>query len=119
MSLYMNSIDCGKIYNRLKTIQFMINFLRLFSFFIKGDYRNHASSLPWFVVAVFLLIPFAVQGQVVVQGTVTSVTGEELPGVNVILQNTTIGTVTDMDGNYSISLTDPDAVFVFSFIGYA
>ncbi|WP_201300927.1 TonB-dependent receptor [Sunxiuqinia indica] len=52
-----------------------------------------------------------------VSGTVTNVKGEILPGVTVIIQGTTNGTVTDFDGNYSLSSISSDATLVFSFIG--
>ncbi|MEX2336584.1 MAG: SusC/RagA family TonB-linked outer membrane protein [Fulvivirga sp.] len=45
--------------------------------------------------------------------------GNALPGVNIMEQATTNGTVTDIDGNYSLSVTNDDAVLIFSFIGYA
>ena len=55
--------------------------------------------------------------QITVTGTVTSATdGESLPGVTVQVQGTTQGTVTDMDGEYSLPVA-PDAVLIFSFIG--
>ncbi|MEQ9438864.1 MAG: SusC/RagA family TonB-linked outer membrane protein [Cyclobacteriaceae bacterium] len=54
-----------------------------------------------------------------VSGTVTSLDNNEtLPGVNVLLQGTSTGTVTDIDGNYRISVNSEDAVLLFSFIGY-
>ena len=54
-----------------------------------------------------------------ITGKVTDAqTGETLPGVYVIIQGTTIGTTTDANGNYSISVTDKNSVLVFSFIGY-
>lgn len=46
-----------------------------------------------------------------------SESNEPLPGVNVIIKNTTQGTVTDIDGNFSLEATPTD-VLVFSFIGY-
>ncbi len=53
-----------------------------------------------------------------VTGTVTSVDeGIGLPGVNVLIQGTTQGTTTDVDGNYSIRAT-PEATLIFSFVGY-
>lgn len=59
------------------------------------------------------------QQQIRVSGTVTDAsTGEAMPGVNVIVKGSTIGTVTDMNGKYSLNITDPDAVLVASFIGY-
>ena len=54
-----------------------------------------------------------------ITGSVTdSETGETLPGVNVLLKATTIGTVTDIDGNYRITIPDDGEVLVFSSIGY-
>lgn len=96
----------------------MINFIRLFSFFRKHDYHNHAPNLVWLVMGFFLLNPCVVFAQEVVQGKVTSTAGEALPGVNITIQNTTMGTVTDIDGNYTLTVSGPDAILVFSFIGY-
>ena len=53
-----------------------------------------------------------------VSGTVTSVDdGSTLPGVNVVVKGTTNGSVTDIDGNYKISVPEDGATLVFSFIG--
>ena len=41
-----------------------------------------------------------------------------LPGVNVLVQGTNIGTITDVEGNYRISVPADAAVLVFSFVGY-
>ena len=58
------------------------------------------------------------QQQIEVTGTVTEEeTGNPLPGVNIVIQGTTMGTTTDMDGNYSIEAPE-DATLVFSFVGY-
>jgi TonB-dependent starch-binding outer membrane protein SusC len=57
--------------------------------------------------------------QSVVTGTVTDArTGEYLPGVNIMIEGTMIGTITNMDGKYSITVDVPNPVLVFSFIGY-
>lgn len=53
-----------------------------------------------------------------VTGTVTTETGEPLPGVNVIEKGTTNGTTTDVNGRYSIMVPEGDVTLVFSFIGY-
>lgn len=45
--------------------------------------------------------------------------GEPIPGVSVIVKETSIGTVTDIDGNYELTLPDPRSQLVFSFIGFA
>lgn len=44
--------------------------------------------------------------------------GLVIPGVNVIENGSTNGTITDLDGNYSIKVTDENAVLKFKFIGY-
>ncbi len=53
-----------------------------------------------------------------VKGIVSDANGT-LPGVNVIIKGTTNGTVTDFDGNYLIENANPQAVLVFSMVGYA
>lgn len=53
-----------------------------------------------------------------VTGTVKSESGELLPGVTVFIDGTTTGTVTDIDGNYSISVP-AGSTLVFSYIGFA
>ncbi len=45
-------------------------------------------------------------------------TNESLPGVNIVIKGTQTGVVTDMDGNYSITVNSPDAILMFSSVGY-
>lgn len=61
----------------------------------------------------------AVYAQKTVQGTVTSKDdGQPIPGANVLIQGTTTGTVTDIDGKYTLNLADGQDVLHFSFVGY-
>ncbi|MCU0451567.1 MAG: carboxypeptidase-like regulatory domain-containing protein, partial [Bernardetiaceae bacterium] len=54
-----------------------------------------------------------------VSGKVTSSEdGSALPGVNVLLKGTTNGTVTDVEGNYKLSVTGADPVLTFSYVGF-
>jgi len=53
-----------------------------------------------------------------VRGKVTDNKGEPLPGANVVVQGTTIGTVTDLAGNYSITIPNNASQLNYSFIGY-
>lgn len=73
------------------------------------------------VVLLFLLVSslqLMAQTNVVI-GTVTDPLGEPLIGVNVVLKdNPTVGTITDMDGKFSLEAGN-SKVFVFSYIGYA
>ncbi len=55
----------------------------------------------------------------VITGKVTDDEDNVLPGVNIFIKGTTIGTVSDVDGNYTFSVPDDSKVLVFSFIGYA
>src|SRR5690606_11641148 len=43
--------------------------------------------------------------------------GMPLPGVSVVVQGTTIGVVTDIDGDYTLQVPDDARVLVFSFVG--
>ena len=53
-----------------------------------------------------------------ISGKVTSVEdGSTLPGVNVVLKGTTNGTITDFDGNYTLSIPSEGGTLTFSFIG--
>lgn len=55
---------------------------------------------------------------IAIKGTVVDGTGAPLPGVNVVVKGTTVGTITSFDGTYSINVTGPDAVLSFTFVGY-
>lgn len=53
-----------------------------------------------------------------ISGTVTSVEdGSTMPGVNVVLKGTTNGTITDVDGNYKLSVPSEGGILSFSFVG--
>lgn len=53
-----------------------------------------------------------------VRGKVVDSNGESLPGANVVVEGTTIGTVTDLDGNYSITIPNNSSQLRYSFIGF-
>ena len=53
-----------------------------------------------------------------ITGVVKDQTGEPLIGVNVMEKGTTNGTITDVDGKYSVTATGKTPVLVFSYIGY-
>lgn len=55
--------------------------------------------------------------QKTIKGTVVDATGEPLIGVNVSVKGTTIGIITDIDGNYTLEVPS-NATIVFSYIGY-
>lgn len=53
-----------------------------------------------------------------VRGRVVDSTGSPMAGVNVIVKGTTVGTATDVDGNYSLTIPAGSSAIEFSFIGY-
>ena len=62
---------------------------------------------------------FAYSQTFLVEGTVkSSVDNMPLPGVNVVVKNTSNGTVTDFDGNFSISNIPSNSVLVFTYLGF-
>jgi TonB-dependent starch-binding outer membrane protein SusC len=70
-----------------------------------------------FLTAISTLSLTAFGQQIAVSGTLTDQAGEPLPGVTVVVKGTTQGTVTNADGNYSLTKIPEDATLVFSFIG--
>lgn len=71
------------------------------------------------ILAVLLLLAVQAWAQVRITGKVTSADdGIGLPGVSILEKGTSNGTVTDSDGNYTISVSE-NAVLVFSFVGFA
>ena len=68
-------------------------------------------------MALFLMNVSWAFAQLTVTGRVQSKSGEPLIGVNVVEKGTTNGTVTDLDGNYSLR-TEKGKTLVFSYIGF-
>ena len=75
------------------------------------------------IFLTILSIPYIVQGEDLqqrnVSGTVTDASNREaMPGVNVVVKGTSIGTLTDIDGKYTLSIPGQNPTLVFTFIGY-
>ncbi|MEN8200948.1 MAG: TonB-dependent receptor [Bacteroidota bacterium] len=54
---------------------------------------------------------------ITISGTVSDEDGNPIPGVNIIIKGTTRGAISNANGNYTITVDDPNATLVFSFIG--
>ncbi len=65
---------------------------------------------------LLLLMPLVVQARTIT-GTVTDQTGETIISASVVVKGTTIGTVTDFDGNYTLDVPNDAKTLVFSYIG--
>lgn len=69
-------------------------------------------------LAFLTIVSYSVSAQTVT-GHVTSAQDQSpLPGVSVLVKGTTVGTTTNMEGAYTLSVSDPNATLVFSFIGF-
>lgn len=70
-------------------------------------------------LALFFVSSLAFAQPIQITGKITDVsTNESIPGANVVIKGTTQGTATNMDGEYTITVDNPNAVLVFSFVGY-
>ena len=72
--------------------------------------------LTSFLLFVFCTAAFA-QNTISVSGTVTDESGAPIPGVSIVVRNTTNGTTTDFDGNYVIEAAS-NATFEFRYLGF-
>ena len=67
---------------------------------------------------VFFCLCLTVNAQRSIQGTVTDATNETLIGVNILIKGTTTGTVTDLNGKYTISVPEGYNTLIFSYTGF-
>ncbi len=71
--------------------------------------------LSTFISLIFIVTGYAQKKTIT--GAVTS-NGEPLPGVSIVVKNTTNGVTTDFDGNYTIELKNMDTFLTYSFVGF-
>lgn len=85
---------------------------------MKNYYQLVFSMLLGMGVLITLSTSSAMAQGSVVSGTIKDAeSGEAIPGVNIIAQGTSSGTVTDIDGNYSVQV-DEQTVLIVSYVGY-
>jgi hypothetical protein len=72
-----------------------------------------------FVLSLLMFAGFSLfaQGEEITGSVTNAEDGSPLPGVSVVVQGTTIGTVTDFEGNYTITVPDDQVILIFSFVG--
>lgn len=75
-----------------------------------------SASVLVLIMITFFVLDIHAQQQRIVKGKVSS-NSESLPGVSIVVKGTTRGTITDINGDYSLSVESSD-ILVFSFIGY-
>ena len=59
-----------------------------------------------------------IQAQVAITGKITDEFQETISGATIIVKGTTIGTISDVQGNYSIVVPESSGTLIFSFVGY-
>lgn len=73
------------------------------------------------VLSIVLMLSFCLSAfaqSITVTGRVIDAEGNGLPGVNINIKGTSSGTITDIEGNFAVELSDANEVLIFSFIGY-
>ncbi|MEN9917685.1 MAG: hypothetical protein RL662_121 [Bacteroidota bacterium] len=71
-----------------------------------------------FALILFLFVGISAAAQTSVKGKIVDTTGEPLSGVTVSVKGTTQGTMSDLDGNYTLSVAQQNAMLVFSYLGF-
>lgn len=91
----------------------------IFTNFFSSRYRKILSIGFCSLMSLLLYAPDLMAQTKSISGNITSAEdGSALPGVNVIVKGTTIGTVTDIDGNYRLNVPTDAETLTFSFIGF-
>ncbi|WP_187263769.1 SusC/RagA family TonB-linked outer membrane protein [Pontibacter beigongshangensis] len=88
--------------------------------------KPELTSTKWYglaslmVVLLLLTMPVLAQSERTVSGEVKDNTGAGLPGVTVMVKGTTVGSATDLEGKYSLTVPagQENATLVFSYVGY-
>jgi len=105
--IYGNQVVLSKQKNKLKKIE------------RTGGPNSHAPNLHQLGSIREISIVPDTQLEVTITGKITDENQQGLPGVNILVKGTTVGTVTDIDGNYRINAPDDATTLVFSSVGYA
>lgn len=87
---------------------------------MKQNFTRHNEMQVFCLTFIFLIllgVP-SIYAQTNISGTISDAT-DPLPGVNVVVKGTTVGTVSDFDGNYTIDAPDGATTLVFSYIGFS
>jgi len=85
------------------------------SIFVKNHLDN-IQRLSFFILFIVFAIGAFAQNKIT--GVVTDITGEPVIGASVVVRGTTNGSITDLNGNFSILNAPQNATLVVSYIGY-
>ncbi|MEH0153164.1 TonB-dependent receptor [Limibacter armeniacum] len=84
----------------------------------KLRYHGYSTGMKLIATIGALLLSTALMAQTKVTGTISTEAGEPLPGVNIMIEGTTKGVISDLDGRYSVLVSEGESVLVVSYIGY-
>jgi len=84
----------------------------------KRSLKWRTSTLRGLFLSLYFLTTLATYAQVNVRGKVVDATGETLIGVNVMIKGTQQGTVTDSNGEFTITVPSSTSTLVFSYVGF-
>lgn len=88
--------------------------------FFEFDTNGMRNKITTILTSILLCCATTVVAQnVTVSGVITDESGEALIGVNVQVKGTTQGTITDVDGKYTVAVPGAQSVLVYSYVGYA
>jgi len=84
------------------------------------DYVLKGTNLEYKIIKKDIVISLKKKGNIypkIISGLVIDSNKQGIPGVNISIKGTIEGTVTDIDGNYSLKVTDANQVLVYTYIG--
>src|SRR5690606_23877356 len=85
---------------------------------IKNIHSTYFKVLILIITLLHAGFMFSQPNTLTVTGVVTDETGDLLPGVSVVVKGTSVGTITNFDGEFSVKVNEEDDMLVFSYIGY-
>ena len=96
----------------MQRTRYISSFLLMCTFTLGGNILLASTPLPTETTV------YQQQKQFTVTGIIKDKTGEPIPGANVVVKGTTNGVVSDMDGNFSINISESPSTIQFSFMGF-
>ncbi|GHT24285.1 hypothetical protein AGMMS4957_17070 [Bacteroidia bacterium] len=89
---------------------------------MRKTFRNFARTLllssVFIAVATSLRAEAPQEAKIVISGTVNDDTGEAMPGVSITVEGTSLGTTSDINGEFTLTVPDAASMVQFAFMGY-
>ncbi|MFN9379167.1 MAG: carboxypeptidase-like regulatory domain-containing protein [Bacteroidota bacterium] len=86
-----------------------------------NDFTSEAKSntIKYSFTSLFIMLSFMITAQsITIKGMAKEIDGKPMIGVEVIEKNTDNGTVTDVEGRYSLKVKSSNSILVFNYLGY-